>query len=149
MSNDLPFRERSSVQTHLTIMQNVILRMAENSRSCKLWCVTIVSAVLVFTARLEAEKVYLVLASLPPIVLLFCLDAQYLSRERGFRNAYNKFVEKMQSGVLHYKDIYVVSPTNQDYLRALTSWSVWIFYAVLLISVIGVYLFFAFVSWPT
>ena len=37
-----------AVQTHLTMMQGVIGRMAENSRSCKVWCVTLVAAVLVF-----------------------------------------------------------------------------------------------------
>ena len=39
--------ESSAVQKHLEITQGVITRMAENSRSCKLWCVTLVSAVLV------------------------------------------------------------------------------------------------------
>ena len=43
--------ESSAVQTHLTIMQGVIKRMAENSRYCKVWCVTLVSAVLVLVAR--------------------------------------------------------------------------------------------------
>ena len=41
----------SSVQAHLTIMQGVIQRMAENSRSCKVWCVTLVAATLVLVAR--------------------------------------------------------------------------------------------------
>ena len=43
--------ESPAVQTHLTIMQGVIQRMAENSRSCKVWCVTLVAAVLVLVAR--------------------------------------------------------------------------------------------------
>ena len=37
--------ESSAVQKHLEIMQGVITRMAENSRSCKVWCVTLVAAV--------------------------------------------------------------------------------------------------------
>ena len=41
----------SSVQAHLTIVQGVIQRMAENSRSCKVWCVTLVTAALVLVAR--------------------------------------------------------------------------------------------------
>ena len=43
--------ESSAVQKHLEIMQGVIFRMAENSRSCKVWCVTLVSAILVLVAR--------------------------------------------------------------------------------------------------
>ena len=35
--------ESSAVQKHLEIMQGVITRMAENSRSCKVWCVTLVA----------------------------------------------------------------------------------------------------------
>ena len=46
-----PTEESASVQQHLTIMQGVIQRMAENSRSCKLWCVTLVAATLVLVAR--------------------------------------------------------------------------------------------------
>ena len=36
--------DSSAIQTHLNIMQVVLRRMAENSRSCKVWCVTLVSA---------------------------------------------------------------------------------------------------------
>ena len=32
--------ESDAVQTHLTILQGIIQRMADNSRSCKLWCIT-------------------------------------------------------------------------------------------------------------
>ena len=49
--NRPPNGDMSSVQAHLTIMQGVIQRMAENSRSCKVWCVTLVSATLVLIAR--------------------------------------------------------------------------------------------------
>ena len=36
--------ESSAVQKHLEIVQGVIARMAENSRSCKVWCITRVAA---------------------------------------------------------------------------------------------------------
>ena len=42
--------ESASVQSHLQIMQGVIQRMASNSTSCKAWCITIVSAILVLIA---------------------------------------------------------------------------------------------------
>ena len=52
MVENQPLNENSSaVQAHLTIMQGVINRMAENSRSCKVWCVTLVAATLVLVAR--------------------------------------------------------------------------------------------------
>ena len=48
MVENQPMNENApAVQTHLTIMQGVINRMAENSRSCKVWCVTLAAATLV------------------------------------------------------------------------------------------------------
>lgn len=61
-----------AVQTHLTIVQGIIQRMAENSRSCRLWCITIVSAVLVLVARTEKPEY-----ALAALLLLF-LDTYYL-----------------------------------------------------------------------
>ncbi len=55
----------SSVQVYLTIMQGVILRMAENSRSCKVWCITLVTATLVLVAPTgQAQDALITLVSL-------------------------------------------------------------------------------------
>ncbi len=43
--------ESLAVQKHVEVIQAVITRMAENSRSCKVWCVTLVAASLVLVAR--------------------------------------------------------------------------------------------------
>ncbi len=56
--------ESSAVQHHLTLLQGIIQRMAENSRSCKSWCITIVAAVLVLVARTEQPD-YALIALLP------------------------------------------------------------------------------------
>ena len=80
--------ESSAVQKHLEIMQGVIQRMAENSRSCKVWCVTLVSAILVLVAR--TGKADHALIALAPTVLFYVLDAYYLGLERRFRNSYER-----------------------------------------------------------
>ena len=49
--------ESSAVRTHLTIMQGVIQRMAENSRACKVWCVMLVSAILVLVAQRRRQGI--------------------------------------------------------------------------------------------
>ena len=72
----------SAVQAHLTMMQGVIARMAENSRSCKVWCVTLVAAVLVLVARTGEPQHALI--ALVPTLLFLCLDAYYLALERAF-----------------------------------------------------------------
>ena len=57
----------SSVQAHLTIMQSVIQRMAENSRSCKVWCVTLVAATLLLVAR-TGEPPHALIALVPTLL---------------------------------------------------------------------------------
>ena len=121
--------ESAAVQTHLTIMQDVIRRMAENSRSCKVWCVTLVSAILVLSA--QTGNVQHALIALVPALLFLVLDAYYLALERGFRNAYDAFVRKLHSGELTHCDIYVVRPREaipKLLLQSLTSFSIWPFY---------------------
>ena len=81
--------ESSAVQSHLHIMQGVIERMAENSRACKLWCITLVSASLVFVARTENPDHALI--ALLPAVLFLVLDMYYLALERAFRGSYTVF----------------------------------------------------------
>ena len=81
--------ESSAVRTHLNIMQGVIQRMAENSRACKFWCVTIASATLVLVARTERPEYALI-----PSALFFILDAYYLALERRFRSSYSTFLNE-------------------------------------------------------
>lgn len=131
--------ESSSVQTHLKIMQDVIQRMAENSRACKVWCITIVSAGLILVARVDRPD--FVLISLVPAVAFLILDAYYLALERAFRGSYNSFVQKLAQGELTPSDLYVVKPTGsvpRTFFRSLNSFSIWPFYASLVIMVLVV-----------
>ncbi len=94
--------ESASIQTHLGIIQNVIQRMATNSSSCKAWCVTLVSAVLVIIAD-KGKPEYAWIAMLPTIVFA-ALDAYYLALEKAFRNSYNEFISKLHSQSLTEND---------------------------------------------
>ena len=87
-----------AVQKHLEIVQGVILRTAENSRSCKIWCVTLVAATLVLVARTGEPRHALI--ALIPTLLFLILDTYYLALERAFRNSYDAFVEKVYRGTL-------------------------------------------------
>ena len=102
--------ESAAVQKHLEIMQGVINRMAENSRSCKVWCVTLVAAILVLVARTgQADHA---LIALGPTVLFYVLDAYYLSLERAFRKTYGSFVRKLNDQQAANSDLYTVIPTG-------------------------------------
>ena len=100
--------ESSAVQKHLEIIQGVISRMAENSRSCKVWCVTLVAATLVLVAR--TGKADHALIALAPTALLYVLDAYYLMLERRFRKSYNNFVGKVHTGQVTTSHLYTVVP---------------------------------------
>jgi len=137
-NNILSLTENSaSVQSHLQIMQNVIQRMAVNSTSCKAWCITIVSAILVLIA--DKNKPELALLALFPSFLFLALDAYYLAFEKAFRASYNCFIKKLHSNELASDDLFAVTPKGDIFLHqveAIKSFSVWGFYGALVILVI-------------
>ena len=129
--------ESTSVQTHLKILQDVILRMAENSRACKVWCVTILSAGLILSVRVDRPAY--VLVSLVPLLAFLMLDAYYLALERAFRGSYDSFVHKLARGELKTADLYVVKPAGsvtRIFFRSLRSFSICLFYGALVAAVV-------------
>lgn len=125
-----------SVQAHLQIVQAVINRMATNSSSCKAWCITLVSAILVIVAD-KGEQNYAYIALLPTLLFL-ALDAYYLALEKSFRASYNDFVRKVHAGLAVPDDLFAVQPkgSESEHQRsALVSFSVWGFYGTLALMV--------------
>ena len=66
-----------AVQSHLNIIQSVIQRMSTNSASCKAWCITLVSAILVIVT--DKSKPEYALISIIPVILFFFFFSYYLS----------------------------------------------------------------------
>lgn len=135
--------ESSAVQTHLKIMQGVIERMAENSRACKIWCITLVSASLILVAM--TDKPDYILVALVPIIMFLILDTYYLALERAFRGSYNTFVEELRSDNISSSDLYIVKPTDtipRLFMHSLRSFSIYIFYPILIISVLIIWSIF-------
>jgi len=132
------FRDNfQAVQVHLEITQSVIQRMASNSSSCKAWCITLVSAILVIVADKEESRFALV--ALIPVLLFFVLDIYYLALEKLFRNSFNLFMDKLHSKGISSKDLYVVTPKGNKlkaYFRSLTSFAIWPFYTTLLVMIL-------------
>ena len=130
--------ESSAVQAHLNIMQGVINRMAENSRSCKVWCVTLVAATLVLVAR-TGEPQHALIALVPTLLFLF-LDSYYLALERAFIKSQNAFVGKLHGGALEPADLYRVIPSGMGLplvMRCLLgSVSIWPFYLLVTVTIL-------------
>jgi hypothetical protein len=124
--------ESPAVQAHADILQGVIGRMATNSTSCKAWCITVVSAILVIVAGKGDPNNALI--ALIPTVLFFVLDAYYLSLEREFIRSYNSFVERVHLGSLKATDFYSVEPPRQllaKVVGAMVAFATWPFYVTL------------------
>lgn len=137
--------ESGAVQSYLEILQSVINRMASNSASCKTWCITIVSAIVVIIAD-KSNPVY-VWVSLVPIILLSFLDSYYLGLEQRFRESYNIFIKKLHTGLATIEDVFIVNPgggvllTLKSTLKAALSISIWPFYCLLLVMLGIIYKF--------
>lgn len=124
--------ESPAVALHINVQQSVIQRMASNSAACKTWCVTIVSAILIFVA--DKGKPNFTLIAGVPAVLFLILDAYYLALERGFRESYNIFVKKLHLGKVDRADMFLVSPAlplPKTFVYSLLSFSIWPFYLTL------------------
>lgn len=134
MSKENEIKERDqAVQVHLGITQSVIQRMASNSASCKTWCITLVSAILVIVA--DKGKPQYALIAIIPTVLFLVLDSYYLALERMFRESYNLFIEKLHGGSVIASDLYAVSPSGslaKTLFASFLSFSIWPFYLTLL-----------------
>ena len=132
--------ESSAVRAHLTLMQGAITRTAENSRSCKLWCITLVSATLVLVARTEKPEYALI--ALIPAVLFLILDTYYLALERAFRYSYRTFVDELHKGELEPDYLYVIAPSGsipRRFMESLLAFSIWPFYPTLIVMILVVW----------
>jgi hypothetical protein len=133
MTNESDFVENSeAVQAHLSMSQNIIQRMAANSASCKGYCITLVSAILVLVA--DKGKPEFTFIALIPTILFLALDVYYLALERLFRTAYNTFIRKLHARTIIADDLYVMKPEGcilQAMFSCFGSFSVWPFYLTL------------------
>lgn len=136
--NNINF-ESSAVQSYLSNIQAVINRLAANCASSKTWCITLVSAIIVFaTDKAKPDSIWMALI---PISLFFLLDAFYLGLERRYRALYSGFVLKLHSGTVVLEDIFVLMPSAKEkefisLAKATLSISVWPFYVLITIMLI-------------
>jgi hypothetical protein len=123
----------TAVEAHLNMMQGVINRMATNSASCKAWCVSLVSALLVVIMD-KGKSEFLPIAYIPAVLFLL-LDGYYLIQEKRFRNSYNTFIDKLHANCIAANDLYAISASG-SWLAALwnaaKSFSIWPFYAAMI-----------------
>ena len=132
--------ESPVVHSYLGILQNVISRMAAGSGSCKTWCITLVSAIVVVVATQGTPNC--VWLALIPVLLFLFLDSYYLSLERTFRRTYNEFIRKLLAETAVSEDTFIVRPLSNwteiafPIFKGLESFSVWSFYGMLVLVLV-------------
>ncbi len=120
------------VQTHLAMLQSVVQRLADNSASCKTWCVSLVSALAVLVAESKHADLFAIAAM--PIALFGLLDCYYLGLERRFRKCYDDFVVKLHNKTVSIDDVFLIAPKQRvrglfaEAFVAIGSFSIWPFY---------------------
>ncbi|MDI9314421.1 MAG: hypothetical protein QM529_07105 [Hydrotalea sp.] len=86
-------------EKHLEFIQNVIIRMANNSFLIKGWTITLVAAIIALSFK---EQSILFITILFIVVISFWgLDGYYLSQERKYRDLYNH-VRKLKDSKIDY-----------------------------------------------
>lgn len=138
----------SEEQRHyIELLQDVINRMAGNSANCKTWLLTIVAAVITFTATKDLPKVVLIML-MGVDGLFYILDVFYLYLERKFRLIERKFInQKVPEGVSSDELIYSFGSKNEVSCKekwsnvgmAIISFSTWPFYGGILAILVVFY----------
>lgn len=105
-------KNQDNVHFHLQLLQNVIGRMATNSASAKTWCITLVSALVVLLVERKSNHLNLIV--LIPIVLFYSVDVYYLALEKGFRQSYEGFVNKIHTNNIEESDFYLIKPIGES-----------------------------------
>jgi len=100
--------ESKAVQTHLGFLQDIISRLSDKSSTCKNWCITLTSAFILLSLRLENGSKYILLSYIP-IVLFALLNIYYVYLEKSIRSQYNAFVSKLHKNELTVQDIYTIN----------------------------------------
>ncbi len=110
--------------THITLLQGIITRLANNSASCKTWCLTLVAALLSLSGAAHLPQ--MVTATLVPILIFGFLDVMYLATEVVYRNLYTQIVDAMR-GDRYGKPMMFEAKAGPDagcVIWALGSWSI-------------------------
>lgn len=133
--------ENSAVQSHISMLQGIINRMAGNSANCKNWTVTLVAAMLVLLVdrNMQIPNAWICLI---PIGLFYLLDCYYLGLERLCISSQKAFLERIHNNEDYVENLYKVEELKDkcdqicNTIKATTSVSTTPFYLIVAIVVL-------------
>lgn len=87
---------------YLNQLQDVIKRMADNSKSCKQYCITIFAGYLALLGSQLTktnQNIFINIGMLIIIIVFIILDIRYLKFERNFRTIFNDYVYILKNNI--------------------------------------------------
>ena len=117
----------------IDLIQSIVNRMANTSFLIKGWTITMIT--FIFAYKSDKDAVILVFI---PIILFWLLDAHFLQYERLYRKLYQWVIQNRMTNESDLFSLNVVrfKDENQSFFRAITSFTLSIFYGGAIVLVI-------------
>jgi hypothetical protein len=126
--------DNAAVTAHIGLLQDIISRMANNSASCKTWCLALVGALLGLAGAVHSPAV--VAFAVVAVVVFGFVDTMYLAQEKAYRDLYDSTVKAIRDGTYGRNNLFEARAqrTLRDVAWALASWSIWPIYLTLILA---------------
>lgn len=95
----------------IDLIQSCINRMAQNSLSCKSWCLTLIAGAFALVPE-NINKWYICVVMLCVDLCFWVLDSFYLLQERLYRDKYEWVIQKRLEGNRDF--LYDLDPNNEN-----------------------------------
>jgi len=137
--------DNPAVTAHMSLLQGIITRLANNSASCKTWCLTLVGALVSLAGATHVPGI--ITFALVPVVIFGFMDTMYLAQEKAYRDLYTQVVNAIRNGSYALGNVYEVrAPLGfHRFYSALRSWSIFPVYLGLILA----YLVVRYAGWLT
>jgi hypothetical protein len=135
--------DNPAVTAHMSLLQGIITRLANNSASCKTWCLTLVGALVSLAGATHVPGI--ITFALVPVVIFGFMDTMYLAQEKAYRDLYAQIVNAIRNRSYALANVYEArAPLGfRRFYLALRSWSIFPIY----LGLILVYLVARYAGW--
>jgi len=135
---------RSEVQAYISLLDNIITRMASNSANAKNWLMTIIAAAIAL--QWSHSQLSNVIWLLVPTILFAFTDLYYLGMERHFKKVESDFIAAIRNNPEATEGLFVFRKTSKkeqivNTFKAIDSLSIWPFYGIVIAGILVVYFY--------
>ncbi len=119
---------------HLEFIQDVINRLSQNSFLIKGWTLTIISALIAYSASKNEGMLNLI--AIVPVVLFWVMDAVFLRNEKYFRDLYD-LVRETDEDFKFAMNVEEVVLTKRKYYKVFFNQTLTMFYLAIIVTLIA------------